>query len=121
MQFYRLEEKHSQISKLQQQIDKAGFFQKIIGLNRVREHKLDRLMSGCRNAEMRFNEAIKTLSNKHSVELRELNSRHQEARVELKQSLEKWWPEKTNKSVLARARDTHQRNLGRDDGPDLGR
>lgn len=118
--FYRFEEKRSKILELRELIERSGFFQKLIGLDRIRQRKLDRLEAGYSNGAMRFNEAINTLKNRQLAELSELESRHHEARVELGRSLEKWYPEKT----AQRQRESSRRNysLSRsNDGPALER
>jgi hypothetical protein len=117
---YKMDERQAQISRLREQIDKGGFFQKILGIERLRTKKLEQLKESSREAKILYDSNMEILTIVQTSELNELDRKHRDARMELDERLEIWWPEKAAEKTRAENLVSKERRSARYD-LDLGR
>jgi hypothetical protein len=91
--FYRLNEKRSEIEKLEKKQLISGFFQKFIGLHGRRERKLHNLKAGLANAEMRYDVAKSKLEHERAKALEGLKVVHLEQKLRLERNFDQWQPQ----------------------------
>ena len=91
--FYRLNEKRSEIEKLEKKQLISGFFQKFIGLHGRRERKLHNLKAGLANAEMRYDVAKSKLEHERAKALEGLKAVHLEQKLRLERNFDQWQPQ----------------------------
>lgn len=119
-EFYQFDRKHIQIAELEGKLEKSGFFQKLFGLHRRREIRLEELKAGLSNAHERFDEAINPMITAKAKALEQLKMVHTEQRDTLSHNFDKWKPSYSQNS---RGNDRgHSRPHSRkNDGPSFER